>query len=81
MLQNHLTAIMTLLIMTVPEKLSNSNSILQNKLKVFNWLKPLDRNSAVVGQYQKYTAEVQKELNKTKDHFSLTPTFAGKLVE
>ncbi|XP_062853511.1 GDH/6PGL endoplasmic bifunctional protein [Trichomycterus rosablanca] len=80
MLQNHLTEIMTLLMMNIPDKLSNSNSILQNKLKVFDWLEPLDRNSVVIGQYLDYTAEVQKELNKTKDHFSFTPTFAGVVI-
>lgn len=80
-LQNHLTEIMTLLMMNVPANLSNSEEVLQNKLRVFSSLEYLDRSSVVVGQYQGYNAEVQKELNKTKDHFSLTPTFAGEYIK
>lgn len=80
MLQNHLTEIMTLLMMKIPANLSNSEEVLQNKLKVFNGLEYIDRSSVVVGQYQGYNAEVQMELNKTKNHFSLTPTFAGEYI-
>ncbi|KAK3574807.1 hypothetical protein QTP86_018391 [Hemibagrus guttatus] len=80
MLQNHLTEIMTLLMMNIPANLSNSEEVLQNKLKVFNGLEYIDRSSVVVGQYQSYNAEVQMELNKTKDYFSFTPTFAGVVI-
>lgn len=80
MLQNHLTEIMTLLMMNIPANLSNSEEVLQNKLKVFSSLEYVDRNNVVVGQYQDYNAEVQMELNKTKDYFSFTPTFAGKYM-
>lgn len=80
MLQNHLTEIMTLLMMNIPANLSNSEEILHNKLKVFSGLEYPDRNSVVIGQYQDYNAQVQMELNKTKDYFSLTPTFAGEYV-
>ncbi|KAG9276993.1 GDH/6PGL endoplasmic bifunctional protein [Astyanax mexicanus] len=76
-LQNHLTEVLTLLMMKIPANLSNSEEVLKNKLNVFSFLAPLGRNSVVVGQYQKYTEEVQEELNKTKDYFSRTPTFAG----
>ncbi|XP_030632000.1 GDH/6PGL endoplasmic bifunctional protein [Chanos chanos] len=79
-LQNHLTEVMTLLTMSVPADLDNSDETLQNKLKLFSTLQRLNRNSAVIGQYQAYTAEVQEELNKTKDYFSRTPTFAGVLI-
>lgn len=80
MLQNHLTEIMTLLMMNIPANLSNSEEVLQNKLKVFSSLEYIDRNSVVIGQYQGYNAQVQMELNKTKDYFSRTPTFAGEYM-
>lgn len=76
-MQNHLTEIMTLLTMRLPRNLSSSEEILRNKLQIFSSLLPLRKNQAVVGQYQAYKAEVQQELNKTKDHVTLTPTFAG----
>ncbi|KAI5619615.1 GDH/6PGL endoplasmic bifunctional protein [Silurus asotus] len=80
MLQNHLTEMMTLLMMNIPANLSNSDEVLQNKLKVFSALEYLDRNNVVIGQYEGYNAEVQMELNKTKDYFSRTPTFAGVVI-
>lgn len=78
MLQNHLTEVMTLLTMRLPKNLSSSDEVRQNKLHVLSSLLPLGKDQAVVGQYQAYKSEVQQELNKTKDHISLTPTFAGK---
>lgn len=77
-IQNHLTEVMTLLTMRLPDNLSDVKEVLRNKLKIFSALQHLDRNCAAIGQYQAYNAEVQEELSKTKEHFSLTPTFAGK---
>ncbi|XP_051561855.1 GDH/6PGL endoplasmic bifunctional protein isoform X2 [Myxocyprinus asiaticus] len=79
-LQNHLTEVMTLMLMNLPANLSNSAEILQNKLNFLASLQYIDRSNAVIGQYQAYNGEVQKELNKTKDYFSLTPTFAGVVI-
>lgn len=79
-LQNHLTEVMTLLTMRLPMNLSSSEEVLQNKLRIFSSLLPVGKNQAVVGQYQAYKAAVQQELNKTKDHVSLTPTFAAVLA-
>ncbi|KAM4588296.1 GDH/6PGL endoplasmic bifunctional protein [Odontesthes bonariensis] len=79
-LQNHLTEVMTLLTMKLPANMSNSQEVLQNKLQIFSSLLPLGKNQAVIGQYQTYKSEVQRELNKTKDHVSLTPTFAAVLA-
>lgn len=78
MLQNHVTEIMTLLTMRLPKNQSSSEEVLQNKLQILSSLQPLRKNQAVVGQYQTYNSEVQQELNKTTDHLSLTPTFAGR---
>ncbi|KAJ8391956.1 hypothetical protein AAFF_G00084270 [Aldrovandia affinis] len=79
-LQNHLTEVLTLLTMRVPVNLTSSEEVLRNKLAVFGALQQLVKGSAVVGQYQAYNAEVREELNKTKDHISITPTFAGVMV-
>lgn len=77
-LQNHLTEVMTLLTMRLPTNLSNSEEVLQNKLHIFRSLLPLGKKQAVLGQYQAYKSEVQRELNGTEDHVNLTPTYAGK---
>ncbi|XP_037535293.1 GDH/6PGL endoplasmic bifunctional protein [Nematolebias whitei] len=79
-LQNHLTEVMTLLTMKLPANVSNSEEVLRNKLQVLGSMLPLGKNQAVVGQYQAYKTEIQQELNKTKDHVSLTPTFAAVLA-
>ncbi|KAG8007724.1 GDH/6PGL endoplasmic bifunctional protein [Nibea albiflora] len=79
-LQNHLTEVMTLLSMKLPKNVSNTEEVLNNKLQIFRSLLPVGKNQAVVGQYQAYKTEVQQELNKTKDHVSITPTFAAVLA-
>ncbi|XP_034542971.1 GDH/6PGL endoplasmic bifunctional protein [Notolabrus celidotus] len=79
-LQNHLTEVMTLLTMKLPVNLSSSKEVLQNKLQIFSSLLPIGKNQAVIGQYQAYKAQVQQELNMTKDHISITPTFAAVLA-
>uniref|UniRef100_A0A8C7IL60 Hexose-6-phosphate dehydrogenase/glucose 1-dehydrogenase n=1 Tax=Oncorhynchus kisutch TaxID=8019 RepID=A0A8C7IL60_ONCKI len=79
-IQNHLTEVMTLLTMGLPANLSDVKEVLRNKLKIFSALQHLDRNCATIGQYQNYNLEVQEELNKTKEYYSLTPTFAGIMV-
>ncbi|KAK5616029.1 hypothetical protein CRENBAI_018484 [Crenichthys baileyi] len=79
-LQNHLTEVMALLTMKLPANVSNSGEVLRNKLEVLSSMLPLGKNQAVIGQYQNYKTEVQQELNKTKEHVSLTPTFAAVLA-
>lgn len=80
-LQNHLTEVMTLLTMRLPKNVSRSEEVLGNKLQILSSMLPLGKNQAVIGQYQTYKAEVQQELNKTKDHVSHTPTFAAVLAQ
>ncbi|KPP64167.1 hypothetical protein Z043_117521, partial [Scleropages formosus] len=79
-MQNHLTEVLALLTMTVPADLSGSQEILRRKLRLLSTLQQMDRVSAVIGQYQAYGAEVREELNATKDHVTITPTFAGVVV-
>lgn len=78
MLQNHVTEILTLLTMRLPSSQNGSEEVLRNKLQLLGSLRPPGKRQAVVGQYQTYRAEVQQELNRSKDHVSLTPTFAGQ---
>ncbi|XP_061075760.1 GDH/6PGL endoplasmic bifunctional protein [Conger conger] len=78
--QNHLTEVLVLLTMGVPANRTSSQEGLSNKMAAFGALQQLGRSSAVIGQYEAYSREVQEELNKTKDHVSLTPTFAGVMV-
>ncbi|XP_069001169.1 GDH/6PGL endoplasmic bifunctional protein [Embiotoca jacksoni] len=79
-MQNHMTEVMMMLTIKPPMNVSSREEVLQNKLQIFSSLLPLGKNQAVIGQYRAYKTEVQQELNKTKDHVSLTPTFAAVLA-
>ncbi|KAM4872822.1 GDH/6PGL endoplasmic bifunctional protein isoform 2-T2 [Thomomys bottae] len=79
-LQNHLTEILMLVAMELPGDISSSAAVLEHKLQAFRALRGLRRGSAVLGQYQNYSAQVRQELQKPGSFHSLTPTFAGVLV-
>lgn len=76
-LQNHLTEILTLVAMELPPYVSSSEDVLRHKLQVFQALRGLRKGSAVLGQYQAYSEQVRRELDKPAGFLSLTPTFAG----
>ncbi|XP_019367321.1 PREDICTED: GDH/6PGL endoplasmic bifunctional protein isoform X1 [Gavialis gangeticus] len=79
-LQNHLTEVMMYLAMELPANISSTEDVLQHKLQTFKSLQGLEKTSAVIGQYQAYTSQVQEELQKAQNYFSMTPTFAGVLI-
>uniref|UniRef100_A0A8D2BZP2 GDH/6PGL endoplasmic bifunctional protein n=1 Tax=Sus scrofa TaxID=9823 RepID=A0A8D2BZP2_PIG len=79
-IQNHLTEILTLVAMELPGNVSSPEAVLQHKLQAFRALRGLQKSSAVVGQYQAYSQQVRRELQKPDSFHSLTPTFAGILV-
>ncbi|NWX04080.1 G6PE protein, partial [Caloenas nicobarica] len=79
-LQNHLTEVLMFLTMELPANVSRAEEVLQCKLQAFQSLRGLEKNSAVLGQYQAYASQVQEELQKAQDYISTTPTFAGVLV-
>ncbi|EHH49519.1 hypothetical protein EGM_00191 [Macaca fascicularis] len=79
-LQNHLTEVLTLVAMELPLNVSSAEAVLRHKLQVFQALRGLQRGSAVVGQYQSYSEQVRRELQKPDSFHSLTPTFAAVLV-
>ncbi|XP_072464886.1 GDH/6PGL endoplasmic bifunctional protein [Notamacropus eugenii] len=80
-IQNHLTEILTYVAMELPRNLSNPEELLQCKLQTFRALRSLEKGNAVLGQYQAYNGQVQKELQKPAGYVSLTPTFAGVLLQ
>ncbi|XP_010137493.1 PREDICTED: GDH/6PGL endoplasmic bifunctional protein [Buceros rhinoceros silvestris] len=79
-LQNHLTEALMFLTMELPANVSRAEEVLQCKLQAFQSLRRLQKNSAVLGQYQAYTSQVCEELQKGPDYVSTTPTFAGVLI-
>ncbi|XP_066493469.1 GDH/6PGL endoplasmic bifunctional protein [Tiliqua scincoides] len=78
--QNHLTELLIALAMELPANVSSAEAVLRSKLQTFGSLQGLGRGSAVVGQYEAYNAHVREELQKGRDFFSKTPTYAGVLV-
>ncbi|NXI42633.1 G6PE protein, partial [Galbula dea] len=79
-LQNHLTEALMFLAMELPANVSKAEEVLQCKLQAFQSLRRLEKNSAVLGQYQAYASQVQEELQKAQNYISTTPTFAGVLI-
>ncbi|XP_027699608.1 GDH/6PGL endoplasmic bifunctional protein [Vombatus ursinus] len=80
-IQNHLTEILTYVAMELPRNFSDPEELLRCKLRTFRALRSLEKGSAVLGQYQAYNGQVQKELQKPAGYVSLTPTFAGVLLQ
>uniref|UniRef100_A0A5F8H157 GDH/6PGL endoplasmic bifunctional protein n=1 Tax=Monodelphis domestica TaxID=13616 RepID=A0A5F8H157_MONDO len=80
-IQNHLTEILMYVAMELPRNLSNPEELLRCKLQTFRALRSLEKGNAVLGQYQAYQGQVQKELQKPSGYMSLTPTFAGVLLQ
>lgn len=64
--------------MELPLNISSSAAVLQHKLRAFQALRGLQKSSAILGQYQAYSGQVRRELQKPDGFQSLTPTFAGR---
>ncbi|XP_057551556.1 GDH/6PGL endoplasmic bifunctional protein isoform X2 [Hippopotamus amphibius kiboko] len=79
-LQNHLTEVLMPVVMELPVNISSLEAVLEHKLQAFRALRGLQRGSAVVGQYQAYSGQARRELQKPDSFHSLTPTFAGILI-
>lgn len=74
-MQNHMTELLTLVAMELPDSLNDRISIMQNKVRLLKEIKAMDRWSGVIGQYKDYNTHYGQE-NK-KDDNSNTPTFAA----
>ena len=83
-MQNHMTELIVMVAMELPNSLSNKTSIMQNKLRLLKEIKPMNRWSAVTGQYKEYNKHCH--LDKGQDETvaphsrSNTPTFASVSV-
>lgn len=74
-MQNHMTELLTLVAMELPDSLNDRISIMQNKVRLLKEIKAMDRWSGVIGQYKDYNMHYGQE-NKKHDN-SNTPTFAA----
>ena len=74
-MQNHMTELLTLVAMELPDSLNDRISIMQNKVRMLKEIKAMDRWSGVIGQYKDYNMHYGQE-NKKHDN-SNTPTFAA----
>lgn len=78
-MQNHLTELLALVAMDLPDNISDSSLIEQHKLHILLQTRPGGRNSLVTGQYLKYLEQAKEEIEDTsRSH--LTPTFAAALL-
>ena len=73
-MQNHMTEILAMVTMEMPKSLGDKASILQNKLRLLNEIKPMNSWSGVVGQYRDYCRHYRQENGQDKN--SNTSTFA-----
>ena len=82
-MQNHMTELLALVAMEIPENLDDQIAIQQNKLRLLKEIKTLKRWSGVMGQYRQYNAHynAEKAQGKTTDsQTSNTPTFAAASI-
>ncbi|PFX26462.1 GDH/6PGL endoplasmic bifunctional protein [Stylophora pistillata] len=74
-MQNHMTELLALVAMELPDSLNDRISIMQNKVRLLKEIKAMDRWSGVIGQYKDYNLHYHQENKKDED--SNTPTFAA----
>ncbi len=75
-MQNHLTELMTLVTMELPQNSGNVTEILHNKLRVLRQVQPLTRSSTLIGQYASYQNDIMHQTGNASD----TPTFAATVI-
>ncbi|XP_067052822.1 GDH/6PGL endoplasmic bifunctional protein-like [Acropora muricata] len=82
-MQNHMTELLALVAMEMPNNLDDQIAVQQNKLRLLKDTKTLKRWSGVMGQYRQYNAHYNEEKlqDKTTDsETSNTPTFAAASI-
>lgn len=77
-MQNHMTELLVMVAMEMPNSLSNRTSIMRNKLRLLKEIKPMNRWSGIIGQYKDYSMHYHQENGQDKN--SNTPTFAAVSV-
>lgn len=78
-MQNHLTEMMALVAMDLPDKSGNISEILQSKVRVLHDMRPPNRHSTLTAQYSTYNMEWLKE-QKLSNNVSRTATFAASVL-
>jgi len=81
-MQNHMTEMLSLIAMELPEDSGNIKSLLLNKVRVLRDIRPPPRGAILTGQYASYNTELFREqVNKSNTfNMSTTPTFAAVLL-
>ena len=74
-MQNHMTELLVLVAMEMPDSLDDRIKIMKNKLRLLKEIKPMKRWSGVVGQYRDYNMHYRHENEHDKN--SNTSTFAA----
>ena len=74
-MQNHMTEILALVAMEMPKSLGERETIMQRKLRLLEEIKPMNRWSGIIGQYQDYRIHHHQENEQAQN--SNTPTFAA----
>ncbi|XP_033105249.1 GDH/6PGL endoplasmic bifunctional protein-like isoform X2 [Anneissia japonica] len=76
-MQNHLTEILALVAMEIPENITSAEEHCLKKLNLMNRIQPISKHHAVIGQYEGYQVELREEMGMADNFTSLVPTFAG----
>ena len=81
-MQNHLTEMLALVAMELPEDSGNIKSLLLNKVRVLRDIRQPPRDAILTGQYASYNTELFRERANKSDSFNMstTPTFAAVLL-
>ncbi|WAR03153.1 G6PE-like protein [Mya arenaria] len=79
-MQNHLSELLALVAMEMPNNVSSSSHIEKNKLQFLKQIRPVSSNAILTGQYSKYLEEAGEEIENTSLSY-LTPTFAASLLQ
>ena len=79
-MQNHMTELLSMVAMEIPDSLGNRTSVMRNKLRLLKEIKPMSKWSGIIGQYKQYNMHYNQE--KGRDELgssprSNTPTFAA----
>ena len=79
-MQNHVTELLAMVAMEMPDSLGNRTSVMKNKLRLLKEIKPMSKWSGIIGQYKQYNIHYNQEKGQDKLGDSLrsnTPTFAA----
>ncbi|XP_071104916.1 GDH/6PGL endoplasmic bifunctional protein-like [Haliotis cracherodii] len=78
--QNHLTELLTIIAMEIPQNSSSSVDIKVNKLRLLKQIEPAKMSATLLGQFSEYLKDAEEEqadLEKSK----FTPTFAAVMLK